>query len=1484
MTFHSKLGLNEIHRLCNWAYADSDARGAASGFTVDDVGKVAWQQDENSFWVLLSYSPITWGSVAVGGTPGPHATSHKGGGSDAIDNATPSLAGLLSAEDKILLDMLDAGTITKKVFNNTGDTIPRGTLVAVTGWNDVNQCVEVAPADKDTASLRPSIGATYLGILDGELGEVITAGVLSGVDTSSLDLTDQLVLGNDGEFSRPPPDVDPFTGEVQNIGSVTRVHASDGHVLIALDGITPIAATQIFGLAGTDGTPSKTNKYVTNSDSRMTNSRAPTAHASSHVPGASDALSTAAPSDIGTSNTEGNATSFSRSNHVHNLPFNTVASVLGGHELTAGLVYKTDGAGSGDMVLNTQTIRHRVTVGKSGDVNYTSIKTAVDYVNTQSPTKADPWLITVYPGSYTEAPFTLSAGVILVSASSGRDDLVTINASNSAADLITMTGGVINGFLLSGVTDASYCLIRCATPYILNIILNCAVRNCSYGVYSSSGTQTVIQTFGAIIDNVGQAITGAAVYCTGAGTVVSLTAAAITVPTVLIPYYAVNPIEKAVCCESSAAFSCTSSIFAVSSKNTDSVAIYVNSSGRVTCEGLMVLASNIAFGIGPDGTSSVTIAGSSLSGNTINFHSDSSTGVFYAICSVDELKATLVSGSTITGVVQNRDGVQTSLIGDFEYVYPSEREVDIGKFLHANAGNGVLSGGVVTAGTGLHVDVTAGTGLGVRTSPSDVTYCTWDAVTALDILASSTNYVVYNYTTLAVESSTSLGSTSIPLACVVTDGSGIRFLHNISSHIDSLPTTLLQYFVSTRKFVLESGIAVSQGSTARKLTIDSGYYFRGLNRLSFSGSSDMTFSNFYGTNGATEQSGQTQLDITNYDLSGTLTAMTTDYYRSDTLFVTSDNRVSVIMGTSEHASQELAESATTASPPTFMEETACKLAQIIVKKGTGITLIIDRRPVSTGEGSGGGGGGGGGVSVHSLLSGLSADDHTIYLLASGTRSMSGSLNMGGNQITNVGNVDGVDVSGHASRHVPGASDAVTTGTPTGVLVAATAAEGSAASFARSDHQHGIATGTPASVGTANATGSSSSVPRLDHVHDHGSQTSGSLHAVATGSVAGFLSSSDKTKLDGIASGATNTPITSTAPVNVTKGTAAVGVSSEAARQDHKHDITTATPSSVGTGNSEGVAASLARSDHVHDHGSQTSGSLHAVATGSVAGFLSTTDKTKLDGVASGATNTPLASAAPADVTKATAAVGVATTAARADHKHDISTGTPGASAIGDSATEGTATSIARSDHKHSVTSGTPVDVGTANAAGSATTFARSDHVHAGLTRGSGDINSFTSKASPVGDDVLIIEDSAASYAKKKTTISALSSVASIFGADFQSAVADSRTTTTSNTYQDKLTLTTGALTGTYRVGWCADIDMGGSNQIGWARLYNVTDSTILGEQAHRPSSTTIHLPVTGFAYVTFTGSAKTFRIQFRSASSGNTIGIEHANLEFWRVS
>lgn len=69
MAFHCELTGLDIHVINTWTYANSAARDAATGFTSDDVYKVAVQSDDNSIWILTDHSPITWmqvGGVVVG--------------------------------------------------------------------------------------------------------------------------------------------------------------------------------------------------------------------------------------------------------------------------------------------------------------------------------------------------------------------------------------------------------------------------------------------------------------------------------------------------------------------------------------------------------------------------------------------------------------------------------------------------------------------------------------------------------------------------------------------------------------------------------------------------------------------------------------------------------------------------------------------------------------------------------------------------------------------------------------------------------------------------------------------------------------------------------------------------------------------------------------------------------------------------------------------------------------------------------------------------------------------------------------------------------------------------------------------------------------------------------------------------------------------------------------------------------------------------
>jgi hypothetical protein len=66
------------HRIENWQYADAAARTGATGLVAGDIGKLALQLDDSTYWRLTNYSPVTW-QLAGPGTVRTSRTSRSSG-------------------------------------------------------------------------------------------------------------------------------------------------------------------------------------------------------------------------------------------------------------------------------------------------------------------------------------------------------------------------------------------------------------------------------------------------------------------------------------------------------------------------------------------------------------------------------------------------------------------------------------------------------------------------------------------------------------------------------------------------------------------------------------------------------------------------------------------------------------------------------------------------------------------------------------------------------------------------------------------------------------------------------------------------------------------------------------------------------------------------------------------------------------------------------------------------------------------------------------------------------------------------------------------------------------------------------------------------------------------------------------------------------------------------------------------------------------
>jgi hypothetical protein len=123
----------------------------------------------------------------------------------------------------------------------------------------------------------------------------------------------------------------------------------------------------------------------------------------------------------------------------------------------------------------------------------------------------------------------------------------------------------------------------------------------------------------------------------------------------------------------------------------------------------------------------------------------------------------------------------------------------------------------------------------------------------------------------------------------------------------------------------------------------------------------------------------------------------------------------------------------------------------------------------------------------------------------------------------------------------------------------------------------------------------------------------------------------------------------------------------------------------------------------------------------------------------------------------------------------------------------------------------------------------------------------------------------------------------VFGDEYTFYSSEARSTTTSSSYQTKLSAAfTTTTTGTFRIAFTAKVDVSSGNQVS-VRLQNTTDNTTVAEYIIETTNTSNRFPTSYFDTIALTGAGKTFEVQYHS-SSGATAGISNTHIEIYRVS
>ena len=416
---------------------------------------------------------------------------------------------------------------------------------------------------------------------------------------------------------------------------------------------------------------------------------------------------------------------------------------------------------------------------------------------------------------------------------------------------------------------------------------------------------------------------------------------------------------------------------------------------------------------------------------------------------------------------------------------------------------GLISQGLIfTTTSSLVVTVSAGTGYLMQTTAGIDNLKALDWQTTTTTLVPNTDNFIYinNAGQAQVSLSEPPELYTLFMGKVRTSSAGALFVEAIHDEADHTATKLNDTFTEAFGPVYVSGSIVSH--TGLNLAATGGKYAFGTHFFEPVGADPLTWQAYLGASANEFLSYQTSVDFQQFDLNGTLNSIPFGFYAKHLLYVIGG--IDALSGTSNEAyalvySQTVFSSLNAAvvgpvpTQPATWSGNIVPIASIVVTNtGTGgIVEILDERPrpgfVPSSVA---------GVTVHGDLLGLSADDHPQYLLVNGSRAMSGTLQMGTNNITftsPTSTVDNVIVHAHASRHLPNTgADPLTVGTPV-------------------------------TIGTVNADGTANAFSRSDHVHAHGAQTDPTLHALATTIAAGFMSATDKQALTNATS--VNTPST-----------------------------------------------------------------------------------------------------------------------------------------------------------------------------------------------------------------------------------------------------------------------------------------------------------------------------------------------------------------------
>jgi len=218
------------------------------------------------------------------------------------------------------------------------------------------------------------------------------------------------------------------------------------------------------------------------------------------------------------------------------------------------------------------------------------------------------------------------------------------------------------------------------------------------------------------------------------------------------------------------------------------------------------------------------------------------------------------------------------------------------------------------------------------------------AVTNLALTDNANNYVLVDYNggsptlTVTTNASTINIQTNSLAFVIVRVGNDLEYLSLVGQNVD--PNAKLR-----DRFLNQEGIKRLNGAVLgfsnRNLNLTSGVLASGLiriNTLTFNTASPDTFTLVYNNGSAwTRTAGQTQVNNTQYNVSGTLTTMPNNTFRTDYVYLLPNNpsKLYVVMGTTTYGSLTLAKGAPRPSSlPVELQVLGLEVGRLFIEKNS----------------------------------------------------------------------------------------------------------------------------------------------------------------------------------------------------------------------------------------------------------------------------------------------------------------------------------------------------------------------------------------------------------------------------------------------------------------------------------------------------------------------------------------------------------------------